>query len=136
MVNVMARTWAISCLLAPVAVFGAGCGGNKAAEPLPSPLVASGGVTAGGAGVLGSSPTTLTADYTPNRNLGLAFVIQNRSDKPVTIVGVVSKDESEKRFASLIGEAQRHTTRSTATVTHVLRLILASARRPMDHCRL
>jgi hypothetical protein len=53
--------------------------------------------------VLGSYPATLTANYTPNRNFGLAFVIQNRSDEPVTIVGLSSNDESEKRFARLVG---------------------------------
>jgi hypothetical protein len=103
MLNVMARAWVIGCLLTLVAVVAAGCRGHKAAEPQPSPLIASGGVAAGGAGVLGSFPTRLTADYTPNRDFGLAFVIQNRSDKPVTIVGLSSKDESEKRFARLIG---------------------------------
>jgi hypothetical protein len=61
------------------------------------------GVTAGGAGVLGSYPTTLTADYTPNRNFGLAFLVRNRSDAPVTIVGLSSDDENEKRFARLVG---------------------------------
>lgn len=47
--------------------------------------------------------TTLTADYTPNRTFGLAFVIENRSDEAITIVGLSSNDESEKRFARLVG---------------------------------
>jgi hypothetical protein len=103
MVNVMARTWAIGCLLALVVALAAGCGGHKAAEPPPSPLIARDAVAAGGAGVLGSYSTGLTADYTPNHNFGLAFVIQNRGEEPVTIVGLSSTDESEKRFARLIG---------------------------------
>jgi hypothetical protein len=53
--------------------------------------------------VLGSYPTMLTADYTPNGNFGLAFVIKNRSDQPVTVVGLSSGDESGTRFAQLVG---------------------------------
>ena len=53
--------------------------------------------------MLGSYPTTLTANYTPNHTFGLAFLIRNRSDEPVTIVGLSSNDESEKRFARLVG---------------------------------
>jgi hypothetical protein len=102
MVSVRSRTWASGCFLTLVTVLAAGCGGHKAAEP-PSPLAASDGVAAGGAGVRGSYPTTLTADYTPNRNFGLAFVIKNRSDQPVTIVRLSSNDETEKRFARLVG---------------------------------
>ena len=99
--SVMTRMWASGCVLTLVGTFAAGCGGHKAAEP--PPLIARDAVAAGGAGVLGSYPTGLTADYTPNRNFGLAFVIQNRSGEPVTIVGLSSKDESEKRFARLVG---------------------------------
>ena len=99
----MSRTRASGWVLALVAVLMAGCGGHKTTKP-PSPLVArGGGLVADGAGVRGSFPTTLTADYTPNRNFGLAFVIQNRSDEPVTIVGLSSNDQSEKRFARLVG---------------------------------
>jgi hypothetical protein len=65
--------------------------------------VASGGVAAGGAGVLGSNPANLTANYTPNRNFGVAFVIRNRSDQAVTILGLSSNDENEKRFARVVG---------------------------------
>ena len=86
-----------------VAVLAAGCGGGGRSVTEPSPLVTMSGVTAGGAGVLGSYPTTLTADYTPNRNFGLAFLVRNRSDAPVTIVGLSSDDENEKRFARLVG---------------------------------
>jgi hypothetical protein len=45
----------------------------------------------------------LTADYTPNGNFGLAFVIKNRSDRAVTVVGLSSGDESGTRFAQLVG---------------------------------
>jgi hypothetical protein len=98
---VVRRTWTSGCLVTLGAVLAAGCGGHTAARP--SPLIASDAVTAGGAGVLGSYPTGLTADYTPNRSLGLAFVIRNRSAKPVTIVGLSSTDEFDKRFARLVG---------------------------------
>src|SRR3954453_3039553 len=97
----MTRMRASACLLTLGAVLAAGCGGHAAT--VPSPLIASDAVVAGGAGVLGSYPTGLTADYTPNRNLGLAFVIRNRSDEPVTIVGLSSTDEFDKRFLRLVG---------------------------------
>jgi hypothetical protein len=81
-------------------VLATGCGGHAAAER--SPLIASGGVTAGGAGVRGIGRTT-TVDYRPNSNFGLAFAIENRSDKPVTIVGLSSSDAKGTRFAQLVG---------------------------------
>ena len=72
---------------------------------------------------------------TPNRNFGLAFVINNRSGEPVTIVGLSSKDESEKRFARLVGASATAYVSIDGYVTHVLRLTSASARRLMGHCR-
>jgi hypothetical protein len=92
------RATAIVPLLAAILV--AGCEGHRAAEP--SPLIASGAVATGGAGVLGLGATA-TAHYTPKGNFGLAFVIQNRSDEPVTIVGLSSGDEHGTRFADLVG---------------------------------
>src|SRR6476620_6242115 len=103
MVYVMPRKWASGCVLTRVAVLAAGCGAGRTASEPASPLVAAGGVAAGSTAVLGSSPTTLTADYTPNRNFGLAFVVENRSDEPVTVVGLSSSDENETRFSRLVG---------------------------------
>jgi hypothetical protein len=96
----MGRTGATGAIFALAGVLAAGCGGHTAAER--SPLIASGGVAAGGAGVGGIGHTT-TAEYRPNSTFGLAFVVENRSSKPVTVVGLSSGDDRGTRFAQLVG---------------------------------
>lgn len=76
----------------------AGCSERTDAVPPLAPLEA---VQAGGVGIRALSRAAVV-EYTPDRYFGIAFLVENQGDRPVTIVRLLPTDTG-RRFARLVG---------------------------------